>query len=86
MGRVAFEDARLDGVGEDATEETDGAGCGSGAASDDGFSAQLLGLDLSSRLSAHDVLQHLVDVSLCEVFNAPRAYERNDVTFNGLCR
>lgn len=75
----------FDGIRENTAEKTDGACCGTGATANNGFSAQLFSPDRNPRLSSHDVLQHLVDVSLCEVFNAPRAYERNDVTFNAAC-
>src|ERR1700675_2153622 len=51
MSRVAFNDAGLDGVGENAAEETNGARSRSSAASDDGLSAQLFGLDRNPRLS-----------------------------------
>jgi hypothetical protein len=79
MGRVAFNNARFDGVGKDATKKTDGARSRSSTASDDGLSAQLLGLDRSSRLTGHDVLKDLVDVGFGEVLDPPGSYEGNDV-------
>jgi hypothetical protein len=45
MGRVVLNNAGLDGVGEDAAEKTNSARGRSNAAANDGFSAQLLGLD-----------------------------------------
>jgi hypothetical protein len=69
MGRVAFNDAGLDGVGENAAEETNGARSRSSAASDDGLSAQILGLDRNSGLSSHYVFEDLVDVGLGEVLD-----------------
>src|ERR1700738_12589 len=71
MCRVTLDDPCLDGVGKNAPEKTNGTRGRSGAATDNGFSAELFGLDRNPRLSGHDVLQHLVDVRLCEVFNAP---------------
>src|SRR5216684_3508647 len=63
-------------------EKTHGA-CGrSSAASDDGLSAQLLGLDRNPCLSGHDVLEDLVDVGLGEILDPPGPYKRNDVTLN----
>ena len=47
-----------------------------------GLSAQLLGLDRNPRLSGHDVLEDLVDISLGEVLNPPGPYEWNNVTLN----
>jgi hypothetical protein len=71
MGWVALDDPCLDGVGKDAAEKTNGTrGCSS-AASDDGFSAQLLGLDRDPGLSSHDVLEDLVDVGLGEILDPP---------------
>jgi len=67
MRRVAFNDAGFDGVGKDAAEKTNGPRSRSSATSDDGLSAQLLGLDRNPRLSGHDVLEDLVDVGLGEV-------------------
>ena len=82
MGRVAFDNTRFDGIGKDAAEKTHGARGRSSAASDDGLSAQLLGLDRNPRLSRHDVLEDFVDVGLGEVLNPPGPYERNNVTFD----
>jgi hypothetical protein len=47
MGRAAFDDASLDGIGENTPEETNGSGDRSSAASDDSSSAQLLGTQRS---------------------------------------
>jgi len=44
VGRIAFNDAGFDGVGENTAEETYGARRCSSATTDDGFSAELLGL------------------------------------------
>jgi hypothetical protein len=59
------------GVGKDAPEKTNGTrGCSS-AASDDGLSAQLPGLDRHPGLSGHDVFEDLVDVGLVEILDSP---------------
>ena len=80
MGRVALDDPCFDGLGEDASEKTNGARSRSSTASNDGLSAQLFGLHRNSRLSGHDVLEHLIDVGLGEILDPPGPYERNDVT------
>src|SRR5882757_5254119 len=82
MSRVAFNDAGFDGVRENAAEETNGARSRSSAASDDGLSAQLLGLDRNPRLSGHDVLEDLVDVGLGEILDSSRSQKWDDVAFN----
>src|SRR5712664_668059 len=82
MCRVALDDPCLDGVGKNAAEKTDGTRGRSSAASDDGLSAQLLGLDRNPRFSGHDVLEDLVDVSLRQILDPPGPYERNDVTLD----
>ena len=82
MGRVAFDDARVDCVGEDTAEKAHGARGRSSAAANDGLSAQLLGLDRNPRLSGHDVLQDLVDVGFGEFLDPPSPYERNYVTLD----
>src|SRR5260221_13135069 len=82
MGRVAFNDAGLDGVGEDPAEKTNGPRSRSSATSDDGLSAQLLGLDRNPRLSGHDVLEDLVDVGLGEVLDPSRSQKWNDVALD----
>src|SRR5882724_1094889 len=82
MCRIALDDPCLDGVGKNAAEKTNGTRGSSSAASDDGLSAQLLGLDRNSRFSGHDVLEDLVDVSLGEILDPPGPYEGNDVTLD----
>ncbi len=82
MCRVALDDPCLDGVGKNAAEKTNGTRGRSSAASDDGLSAQLLGLDRNPRLSGHDVLEDLVDVSLRQILDPPGPYEGNDVTLD----
>jgi hypothetical protein len=56
MGRVALDDPCFDGIGKDAAEKADGTRGRSSAASDDGLSAELFGLDRNPRFSGHDVL------------------------------
>ena len=82
MCRVALDDSSLDGVGKNAAEKTNGTRGRSSAASDDGLSAQLLGLDRNPRFSGHDVLKDLVDVGLGEILNPPGTYEWNNVTLD----
>src|SRR5438552_1269545 len=82
MGRIGFNNARFDGVGEDTAEKANGAGGRSSAAANDRLSAQLLGLDRNPRLSGHDVFEDLVNVGLGEVLDPPCSYERNDMTLN----
>jgi hypothetical protein len=82
MCRVTLDDPCLDGVGKNAAEKSNGTRGRSGAASDDGLSAQLLGLDRNPRLSGHDVLEDLIDVGLGEILDPPGPYERNDVTLD----
>ena len=69
MSWIGFDNTRFDGVGEDPAEKTNGAGGRSSAAANDGFSAQLLGLDQSPRLSGHDVLEDFVDIGLGEILD-----------------
>jgi hypothetical protein len=78
--RVALDNPCFDGVGKDAAEKTDGTRGRSSTASDDGLSAQLLGLDRNPRFSGHNVLENLVDVGLSEILNPPGTYEWNNVT------
>src|SRR5258708_14762025 len=80
MCRVDLNDPCLDGVGKNAAEKTNGTRGRSSATSDDGLSAQLLGLDRNPRSSGHDVLKDLVDVSLRQILDPPGPYEGNDVT------
>src|SRR5260370_3769865 len=82
MGGIALDDARLDGIGKDATKKSHGASGRSRTAPDDCFAAQLLGLDRNPRLSGHDVLEDLVDIGLGEILNSPGPYERNYVRLN----
>src|SRR6266436_8611672 len=82
MCRVALDDPCFDGIGKNAAEKTNGTRGSSSAASDDGLSAQLLGLDRNPRFSGHDVLENLVDVSLRQVLDPPGPYEGNDVTLD----
>ena len=82
MCRVTLDDPCLDGVGKNAAEKTNGTRGRSSAASDDGLSAQLLGLDRNPRFSGHDVLEDLVDVSLRQILDPPGPYEGNDVTLD----
>lgn len=79
MRRVALGDSSLDGVGKNAAEKTNGTRGRSIAASDDGLSAQLLGLDRNPCFSGHDVLEDLVDVSVRQILDPPDSYEGNDV-------
>jgi hypothetical protein len=80
MCRVALDNPCLDGVGKNAAEKTNRTRGRSGATSDGGLSAQLLGLDRNPRFSGHDVLEDLVDVSLRQILDPPGPYEGNDVT------
>ena len=82
MSRVAFNDAGFDSVGENAAEETNGARSRSSAASDDGLSAQLLGLDRDPRLSSHYVFEDLVDVGLGDVLDPSRSQKWDDVALD----
>jgi len=75
MGRIGFNNAGFDGVGEDTAEKANGTGGRSCTTADDGFSAQLLGLDRNPRLSGHHVLEDLVDVGFGEVLDPPCSYE-----------
>jgi hypothetical protein len=61
--------AKLIVAAQNAAEQTNGTRGRSSAASDDGLSAQLLGLDRDPGLSGHDVLEDLVDVSLGEILD-----------------
>ncbi len=72
MSRVAFNDAGLDGVGENTAEETNGARSRSSAASDDGLSAQLFCFYRNPRLSGRDFFEDLVDVGFGEILDPER--------------
>jgi len=80
MRWVCLDDARLHGIGENASEQTDGPRGSANSTSNDRFPAQPLGLDADTRLAGHDVLQDFVDVGLDEILHTPRADKRQDVT------
>ena len=50
MRGVCLDDAGLKGIGEDASEQTDGPRGGADASPHIGFAAQLLGLDADARV------------------------------------
>src|SRR6266481_4423024 len=80
--RVALDDPCLDGVGKNAAEKTNSTRGRSSPASDDGLSAELLGLDRNPRLSGHDVLEDLVDVGLGEVLDPSRSQKWDAMALN----
>lgn len=82
MGRVTFNDAGLDGIGENAAEKTYRPRGRSRTASDNCLSAQLLGLDRNPRLAGHDVFEHFVDVGLGEVLDPSWPQKRDDMALN----
>jgi hypothetical protein len=85
MGGIVFNDASLDGVGEDAAEEPDRSGRGSRATSDDRLAAQFACLDGSPRLSSHDVFEDFVNVGFGEILHPSCADERDDVPVDAAC-
>ena len=79
MCRIAFDDAGVDCIGKDASQQADRSCSRSGAAAHDGLAAQLPGLHGYARFPSHDVFQDLVDVGLGEIFDPARADQRDDV-------
>jgi hypothetical protein len=82
MHGILFDDAELDGVRENATEESNRSGCGASSAAHDSPPAQLIGLDVRAGLARHDVLHGLGDVGFGQIPHPPIAEQRNNVALD----
>ena len=79
MYGIDLDDSRLDGIGHDTAQQTNGARCSSGTAADDRLAAQLSGLPRNPRFARHHILKQTVEVGFGEILDAAVSDQRQDM-------
>lgn len=76
---VVFDNARLDGIREDAANKPHRSDRSARPAADDRLATQFVGHDGHPRLASDDVLHQIIHVRLGDVSHAPGSEKGNDV-------